>query len=297
MEKKKFLFLGVGVILIVAAGFLLLNKGGSENIPLPPQQSMGDYSAQPAQPAYSMIVVASQDITKNAVITPDMVKEKKVPGSTTLDGDMESKDAVIGKIATSDIVVGEKITRDKISVRPDVQKLSAKIPDGYRAVTIPIEKLASLEGMIHPEDKVDIIGTFPFTQNMGGQSVTQQGLVPRFENVEILAVGNVILPFQQVANYGSITLALSPEESSLLLYAIQMGKIRLLLRSPEDTSVSRQRLPVTTEVLWQKLLAISQQQQQQYQQQQPPEQQPVAPAVQEKPRVEIFVGGSNKTQK
>jgi Flp pilus assembly protein CpaB len=71
--------------------------------------------------------------------------------------------------------------------------------------------------------------------------------VPLFQNVEILAVGGEIVPSSGAgssakkeqaklsAPAGTVTLALDPQEAVLLSFVQEHGKIKLNLRSSEDT--------------------------------------------------------------
>ena len=204
--------------------------------------------------------MAKKDIGRGTPISREMVRSVRAPDVSV--DDIESEDAVIGKIATIDIMVGERLTRPKVSMRQGQEQLADKVPAGKRAITIPIDKIASLEGMIRPNDRVDMVGTFPIpAMGPGGKQQNQNVVVPMFENIQVLAVGASITSMGD-RNYDSITFALAQEEASLLIYALQMGSVRLLLRSPEDSSVSKIKVPVTLNVLYDKLFTIQQQQQQ-----------------------------------
>ena len=61
--------------------------------------------------------------------------------------------------------------------------------------------------------------------------------------------------------YKTITMALKPKEAHLTLYATQMGKLNLLLRSPLDSKKVRATDPITMDKLWATLFNVSAEQQ------------------------------------
>lgn len=294
MDKKKLNLIIAGLIILVG-GFLAMNMMGPKPEPMPPQGGqVPAQSARPQAPQYSQAVFAKRDIPKGSLITEDMVKAKRIPAHTQGADDILYDSHVIGKVATVNIVIGEKITKGRVQVKPSEMKLAMKVPDGKRAVTIPIDKLASLEGMIKPGDNVDIVGTFPF-QNQ------QPVVVPMFENVLILAVGRTMTEYAAQGGYGTITMALTQKESTLLLYSTQLGKLNLLLRSPLDSKKSQVKEAITMDKLWATLFNVSQQQQSEMQQQQqgaalqqqqgPASSQSSVPKPNEDEEIEVFVAG------
>jgi pilus assembly protein CpaB len=286
MIDKKKLNLALGGVILLIGGYLAMTMMNG------PQQEQGAPQEMPQQQApqeipMGLVVVASKDIPKGTLVLGEMIKQKRVPGQMIGPEDLEGPEYAIGKVATVDIVVGEQITRPKLMVKPSEMKLSLKVPDGKRGLTIPIDKLASLENMIKPGDKVDVIGTFPF-QNQ------QPVVVPMFEDVLILAVGRTMAEYAAEAGYETITMALSSKEATLLLFATQLGKLNLLLRSPLDTKTSRVKEPITLEKLWATLFNINVQQQQEKQQGgSSQEQREVLPAkATPEQKIEVYSGGS-----
>jgi pilus assembly protein CpaB len=121
--------------------------------------------------------------------------------------------------------------------------LSTKVPKGKRAITVPVDNISSVGGMIRPGDHVDVMGMVPLpAMTADGKQVTQMTTMPLFQDVLVLAVG------QEFTNVPGgekkervlspvITLALQPQEANLIAFVQEQGKIRLILRSPEDTQV------------------------------------------------------------
>lgn len=297
MDKKK-IYMLIGLVIVIAAIVLLINMRNSSApvVENPAGQGQVQNQAASSEPASAVIVVARKDIAKGTPIGPDAIKPKKVLTNELSQDSIENPDAVVGKIATVDIIMGEQITTSKIAMRPEQQQLSAKIPEGKRAMIIPIDKISSLEGMVKPADKVDIVGIFPQPrQGVDGKMYSETVIVPMFENVQVLAVGNNLNARSGNENYGSMTFALTTEESSVLMYALQLGQIRLLLRSPLDTGVTN-RKPVNLSTIYEKLFSIdraaqARAQQEQQEQQTQEQSQRDSKASLKAPAVEVFTGG------
>jgi len=279
MNKKKLsLLLGAGII--VAGIFIAMAPQGDKGN----MQQAQPNEAPRQEQQFGQVVAAKRDIPKGTLLTEDAIKAKKVPMQAIGPDDLTSPEQAIGKVSTTDIVVGETITKTKTMVRASEMKLSMKVPDGKRAVTISIDQLASLENMVKPSDKVDVIGTFVL------QPKTPPIVVPMFEDVLILAVGKSMATYAQAPEYKSITMALTSKESTLLLYATQLGKLNLLLRSPLDSSTSRVKEAITIDKLWQTLLNVGMQQQ--TAEPEPKQAVQQAPAPAPEAEVEVYSGGT-----
>ncbi len=226
------------------------------------------------------VVVAATDIYKGTKITSHHVRLKSLPRDLAEIGAFWSVDSAIGKIAVKDILEGEQITTSKVLLEHRQNRFSNLTPPGKRAVTIPVDKISSINGMIKPGDNVDIIGIFPFKSGKETQNV----VVPMFEKVKVLAVDQDFNPsMAKKTNIPStLTLALTPEQAELLTYSLEIGKIRMLLRSPADESITNKEF-ITINKLWEKLMNIKSAPRQ------PP---PSAPP----PTVEIYRGSKKEAE-
>jgi pilus assembly protein CpaB len=220
------------------------------------------------------VVLATKDIPRGQTVEKNVVAFKKIPVNFIQPGALTSIDAALGKMALADILSGEQITSSKLTSSKSLDSLTQTslamiTPPGKRAITIQIDPLMAVGGMVKPGDYVDVLANFPVPQEIGGRQSTQLVTVTLFQNVLILAVGNQLREIAQASNRVSraaaeqtaptqpaqtITLALSPQEAELISYAQEQGKLKLILRPPLDTQT--QALPVASgETLWQYILS------------------------------------------
>jgi pilus assembly protein CpaB len=197
------------------------------------------------------VLVAKQDIPKGTFISPDFLETKVVPNEFVQPQAVTSMSRIDGMVAIAPIAKDEQVTMSKLMFPKQAGDLAEITPVGKRAITLLVDNISSLMGMLKAGDYVDIIAVLPVpVSSAEGKTVTQATVIPLFQNVLVLAVGQEIggpaakeerryrkeEKAQQDSN-PPITVALKPQEASLVAFAQEQGKIRLVLRSPSDSQV------------------------------------------------------------
>lgn len=214
------------------------------------------------------VLVAKTDIAKGAIIEAEMVDSAIVPNQYVQPQAVTSLDRIGGMVTVTPISKGEQITLSKLlfSKQAGANSLAMATPVGKRAITISVDNIASLGGMLSPGDYVDLIGLLPFPTEIQGQRTSQLATIPLFQNVLILAVGQDLGGMARGEGGGSrykkeekleaaplITLALTPQEANIIAFVQEQGKIRLILRSPAD-SQTQAIMPASWDTLLQFVL-------------------------------------------
>lgn len=207
---------------------------------------------QPAMPPEMMLVLlASRDILPQFPIAPDDLSVKQIPAEYVQPQAVTSLNEVIGQISTVPIASGEQILKNKLLPPVKIGKsLSEITPEGKRAVNVSLDDSSGIVNLIQPGDYVDVLvlitapgaaAVWPSAEKPSPR------LVPLFQGVKVLAAGGefVTTDAGQTATKGevrgaslaerTVTLALTPQESSLFTFAQEQGKIKLSLRSAQDT--------------------------------------------------------------
>jgi len=183
---------------------------------------------------YVEIVIANQDIPANTVISASMLSMKKIPFQYVHSQEITDNSEVIGKILLVPLNAGESIMKNQVISQSDKKNgLAYVIPEGKRALTIPVDEVSGVAGLIKPGDKVDVISTITIGDN---QPKTYTLMV--LQNIEVLATGKQIEETAEnvTAEVNTVTLAVALAEAKPLMMANQKGVIRLMLRSPIDDS-------------------------------------------------------------
>ena len=199
----------------------------------------------------SAVLVAKQDIGKGTLIDETMLEVAIIPNQYVQPNAVGSLDRIGGMVAAVPIAKGEQISASKLTSTQQATggSLAMVTPIGKRAVSISVDNIASLAGMIRPGDYVDVVGMIPTAMDPTGKEVRQVSMMPLFQNVLILAVGQDLggVAMEAGGRYRKeepkapspiVTLALSPQEASLIAFVQEQGKIRLILRSPADSQIT-----------------------------------------------------------
>jgi pilus assembly protein CpaB len=118
--------------------------------------------------------------------------------------------------------------------------LTGVVPTGYRAISIAVDTTSSVNNLVNPDDHVDIIGTFRFPDMKGDQALDTITMTI-LQNVRVLATGanwgvmSSSQPQSAARGYSTITLALTPKEVEMIIFASQKGRLSLSLRNDEET--------------------------------------------------------------
>lgn len=243
--KKQQIYLLSGIALSLVALFMI-------KVYLDQQRRSAEQAAasrfKKMQASQTSVLVAKKDIPKGTIVDTDNFDASIVPNQFVQPGAVTSLDRVSGMMAIVSIAKGEQVTLSKLAYPRQAGGLAEVTPSGKRAITISVDNIASLAGMVKAGDNVDVIAMIPQAVPIGdGKTATQLAVLPIFQNVLILAVGQETTAAQktdgrykketkQEAN-PLITLALTPQEASLIAFVQEQGKIRLTLRSPADSKI------------------------------------------------------------
>jgi pilus assembly protein CpaB len=187
-----------------------------------------------------------------------MLETKVIPNRFVEPSAVTSLDRVSGMKVVVPIHKGEQITLNKLATVAQArgESLAMATPVGKRAITISVDQITGLSGMIKPGDYVDVIALLPIPVQRGdNKQTTQVATIPLFQKVLVVAVGNELISGgsgskrKHVISFGSsrssakrkdtsiVTLALPPREASLLSFVAEQGRVRLVMRSPADAKV------------------------------------------------------------
>lgn len=124
---------------------------------------------------------------------------------------------------------------------PSAKGLSADIKRQMRAMSVNVNAGASVSGMVRPNDHVDVIGTFAYSNDPKDVAT-----VTILQNVLVLATGRETAKNRFVDGYGKdnyslVTLEVTPREAEMLAFTEQMkGRLVLTLRNRSDTSYEKE---------------------------------------------------------
>lgn len=224
------------IVLIAALGVGGLAAFGAQNY-LGAQ--MAEIEAREKNKAMVQMVVAKTDLGKGSALSADNVAVRPVPkewahsGAITPDQFGRAEGSVLAYPANS----GEPLIWSQLEGQR-MPTFSARLGQGRRAVTVPVDEISSLSGMVEPGDLIDIVVSL--------KKDSKNFTFTLLQSVTVLATGTKASPDDRDPagrrTFTTITLDTTPEDAKRVIAAREVGRVTALLRAPNDaSSVSKDR--------------------------------------------------------
>jgi pilus assembly protein CpaB len=182
------------------------------------------------------VVVASRNLQPGELINSSSVSLRKIPqefiNSSSITG--ENFESVDGQGLLLAVKAGEPILTSYTVTRGGAY-FSGTLKPGRRALTIEVDEISSISGMLRAGDKIDILVTAKQPKKVGIAAATDDMTFPLLSNLSVLATGQAQRGSGNAAvTYTHITLDVTPDEASSIIAAKTGGKMTAVLRSPKD---------------------------------------------------------------
>lgn len=241
MKKKKPLLIGLicGAIIALFSWFYLtsLEEKYRQATKLVPVLSAKGYTPQ------------------GTVIKPAMVQVNKVPQEYLQPGVLSSVRDLVNEegksiyVTVLPILESEQISSSKLITIGKEMGLATVIPEGKIAFSVIVDEANNLGGLLRPGNKVNVLGTFDYEEKDRSYSATTMLL----QNVNVLSIGKKIVgtppelakegKTEEESEASVVTLALTPQEATMLTFAREKGKLSLVLRATGDETI-HETIPV-----------------------------------------------------
>lgn len=193
------------------------------------------------------IVAAAADLPQGSVLTKEDLGTIEVFKSSVSDQAIypESFREIIGKKLLFATSRHKPILWSYVDVpfRGD-GGLAEMVNKGMRAISIAVDNVSSVSGMIKPNDRVDVLGTFSFPAAASTGEMETVTLTV-LQDVTVLATGQQLARKtyrpgdreKAVKGYATVTFEVTMREAELLVFAQSVkGRLFLALRNPADVS-------------------------------------------------------------
>lgn len=210
------------------------------------------------------VVVPNRDLQAEEVLDLSTLVTRTIPRDY-VNADAVTQDTVgqfLGKRLKRAVTKGTPLLQSFVAVY-EFKPFSTSIEPGNRAITLPIDEINSVSGLLTAGDKIDIL-VMTQANVANGTDKAEMTLLPLLESVVVRATGTttqreLVADSQQNArpgsrsagNYNTVTIAVPPRDAQRLVLAQQAGRIIALLRRPDDPALYGKRLS-TSEVFDQK---------------------------------------------
>lgn len=187
------------------------------------------------------IVVATQPLEFGTKISTQNIKLQPWPAASVPQGAFRTINDVLkdNRVALRPIVPGEPVLADKVSGSDGRATLAALLPEGMRAVSIPVNAVRGVAGFVLPGTMVDVL----LTRKIPGEGATTEDVRSDvlLSNVQVLAIDQLADEKTGKPKVGrTATLAVTLYDAQRLALADEMdGTLSLALRKVETAAGGR----------------------------------------------------------
>ncbi|MCH2124598.1 MAG: Flp pilus assembly protein CpaB [Pirellulaceae bacterium] len=174
--------------------------------------------------------VASTDIQINEIMTTENVCFEECPQAEMPAGAIQEFEDCDGQFSRVRLSAGEVLLKDKL--QNATQGKSSFIEEGYRVLPIKVSA-ETISGLVEPGDRIDIIAYLRKSKDVP-RTMTKTIL----RNVRVFAVGSQTERVNEDGTSGrvqTISVLIKREQAPKLLLAMELGRLKLTLRRPDDT--------------------------------------------------------------
>ena len=216
MKNKVLVFVLAGAVIFGLLAAMSVSKYTSSNA------QVGDLAN---------LVVARVEVPLGTLINPDQLQVVQVPKATVPEQSFSKPEDLVGRVAVNAIGPKEPLTEYRLAPKGSLAGLAALVPGGYRAITVRVDDVAGVAGLLAPGMLVDLLSVVTPEGSPGPVSKIV------LQNVKVLATGqNMSLPKEQVeaARVNTVTLLVTPQEAEKVVLSSADGRLSLIVRNYVD---------------------------------------------------------------
>jgi pilus assembly protein CpaB len=208
------------------------------------------------------VIVAKEDIPPGSELDPllsgGVFARLEVPRTTLIRGVITTLDQLQGHETSSSILAGEQISTARLRGQAEFGGGVLGIPEGHKAVTLPLEAPRALGGVLQTGDHVSIYATFleagkanaKITVDEAGSVTSATGKVTAVPGLTITVVPDVQVLRAAVpttSGLGSssedsktiqVTMALTPRDAQRVIFAMERAEVWLGLLPPNEAGAA-----------------------------------------------------------
>jgi len=200
----------------------------------------------PKAEARTLVYAPVRDLPVGAVIHKADLKQVTVSSKDLPKGALTDERMVVNRVVLYPFSANQPLIDMSLSRVGAAEGIPATIPEGYRAISVQINDVSGVAGLILPGSRVDVMFTRP-----GSMAEAISSMI--LQNVKVLAMGKLTQVGQTVdpkaPKVPVATLIVTPEQARVLELAKNQGKISLALRNPLDAQADGDSSPVSGEAL------------------------------------------------
>jgi pilus assembly protein CpaB len=190
------------------------------------------------------IVVSSKALDAGTQLAPDQLMLVDWPSNLPIEGTMMKPEDAVGRILLYPVPLKEPIRQQLLAGPGAAIGLTAKIPNGMRAVAVVTNEVNNVSGFLFPGSHVDVLATFR------GEAGKEPMTTTVLQNIEVLSTGERLEPDPsgKPQNVKVVTLLITPDDAQKLSLASSQGTLQFVLRNGSDQQPTEQRPTLISEL-------------------------------------------------
>jgi pilus assembly protein CpaB len=241
--RRRAISLRTWVILAVAIGSGVLAA-------LTAKQHLNSRERQLAeQAAVPMVqrVVAARPLAAGVIIESEHLATRAYPAHLVSSDSVspETHMLLVGRALRVDLQAGDPVLEAHTRLQ-STAPFSSRLQKGRRAITLPVDVINSVSGLLSPGDLIDLYVSFDY-QRRRITAPLLQGVLVLATGTQVQQAGNGLAQDEYTAGSGvsrlggfsTVTLDTSPEDAVKLVAARQGGTLTAVLRRQDDIHASQ----------------------------------------------------------
>ncbi len=203
----------------------------------------------PAEKQMMRVVVATTDLPIGSKVDSSTMAVRQVPAEY-VNNDVITPDnfeSVDGAVLIKPLSHGKMLSQEYINLNIP-KDFSDTIHVGHRAITIQVDEINSISGLIRPGNSIDLYARLQAGSVPGGENAdTGEVVIPVLEDIFVLATDHHsarpnedefknLKPEDHRRSYDTLTLEVTPTEAALISIAESRGSLVASLRNGRDTA-------------------------------------------------------------
>ena len=174
------------------------------------------------------VLVATRNLKAEEVITAELVKVIQMDPVAVPAVSLSNPEDATGRWVQVPMLEAEPINDKKLAEKGSPPGITSKIPKGMQAYAVDVTEQSGVSGFILPEHRVDVFQSIVKTSG-------HAEAFPVLQDVLVLASGTTFTrPEDRSLQSRTVTLAVTPEQVSILVAAKASGTLSLSLRGVND---------------------------------------------------------------
>ncbi len=186
----------------------------------------------------SPIYVAVTDIGVAEELSAQRVKLEEWPVDRIPPGAVTTAEQLEGMAPNQRLFAGEPILLGKLANQESLTSAASRVKPGHRVISVKVTMESSVSHLIQPGDHVDIMA---YIRGNGRNAAPKAEII--LSDIEVFAINDQIIrqPDQDGGTIAAKTVSLqvTPDQATKLVFFSSQGQLSLSLRSPEDENSNR----------------------------------------------------------